>query len=224
MAAGIDNPVTRRTWALFILGCLSLYALAPRLVLLAFSWIALNGGLRSVSLATADAYTINALERIRRVIRKLPEITDAAPAHGETQSAPAVLHSVSAAAPQSHALVPFELREPLSLAHLQGDPHWSVFANVVDEPTQQAVLEGIRMHPVDEALLVFDARNTADRGAFRFIDALFGVCGQVRVVLHHQEEASSNKRLNWRAGLQEIGIDAVLDDIPVPARAAGNTV
>lgn len=222
IASLADNAETRKTWAVFILGCLAIYALVPRLLMLAFSWAAVRKSLRSVSIAFADAYYINVLNRIRSALRKPPEITDAAPTHIDATGVPVTPVPRNTPLQKVTGIVPFELRETPTLAQFQANLHCETFDNVVDDLTQQAVLNGILERNIGNVVLLYDARNTADRGAFQFLRHLKSTCDGLQVVLLNQEAASPHKLVNWIEGLKEIGIETILNDVPTIRSSSPN--
>ncbi len=213
IASLADNAETRKTWAVFVLGCLAIYALVPRLLLLALSWAAMRKSLRTISVATADAYYINVLDRIRSVLRPPPEITDAASTDIDATGVPVAPAPRNVPLRKSRGIVPFELRDTSALTQVQADPNCETFGNVVDGLTQQAVLNGFLEHGISNAVLVVNARNTADRGAFQFLRHLQSTCDELQVVLLNQEDTSPHKLVNWFEGLKDIGIETVLNDV-----------
>ena len=212
IASLTDSPETRKAWALFILGCLTIYGLAPRLLMLAWSWAVALKSLRCISLNTADAYYINLLERIRNALKPPPAIIDPDMGGTSATGSQVTAEPRKTSYPIAKGLVPYELRDLSTLPESGPEGRWVTFENVVDDLTHQAALTGIREQNIAEIVLMYDARNSADRGAFQFLLHLKSLCEQVQVVLLNQDIASANKCINWLEGLREAGIDTVLED------------
>ena len=82
-----------------------------------------------------------------------------------------------------------------------------------------AVLDHLSSQRPAGALVVLEARVTADRGAFQFLRKVQAEAGVCRVLLLNESLTRPDKARNWREGLAESGFgDSRFDDL-VPALA-----
>jgi hypothetical protein len=212
--AADDTPEIRRTWAYFIFGCLTVYALLPRLLMLGYSLATVRTGLRRLSLPLDDTYYINTLGRIRHALQRSEIVDpDLEPVNPTGKPEPSS-NGRGDSKIQTWGIVPFELRATESMSLSGRESGWQVFSNVVDGPSQDAVVDAIKKHGINSIVMVFDARNTADRGAFQFLRQLRTRCNEFNVALLYQDEATPNKLFNWQEGLKEVGVE-ILDKLPL---------
>lgn len=197
----------RKAWAAWLIGSLLAYGFIPRLLLLAVSYWTAKSGLRKLSLDGSNAYYLALVQRIRAAFKPPRAIVDPDPGNvGATGRDPAV-HSGRTSAAATSAVVPFELRDPASLAGIVTSDHLTVFENVLDHRSQAAILARLGDLNVQRLAFVCDARNAADRGAFQFLRVLKSVCPECRVVLLEQDSTRPDKLANWLAGFGEVGFD-----------------
>ncbi|NMG33711.1 DUF2868 domain-containing protein [Azoarcus sp. TTM-91] len=199
-AAG-SGEAGRRAWSSWLLGCLLVYGLLPRLLLLAVCaglWARARARLR---------LDLNLPGYARLRTRLLPE----AERLGVRDPAPAL---AGRAGVRSHPLqgehalaVGIELGEDLAWPP-SGWPQLE--AERIDGREQRrACLQRCRQHPPSRLLAVVDARLTPDRGSLALLAELSALAVETRIWMREEgaDAVRPSRRSAWEAALAEHGFD-----------------
>jgi len=191
----------RRTWSSWLLGCLLVYGLLPRLLL-----FALCAGLWARARARLRLdLSLPGYARLRA--RLLPEaerlgVRDPAPAlAGRTGARPHPLRGERALA------IAIELGEDLSWPPAGWEPLDT--ARVDGREQRRASLQRCEQHPPSRLLAVVDARLTPDRGSLALLAELSALAVETRVWVREEgaDALRPSRRSAWEAALAEQGFD-----------------
>jgi len=193
-----QRDLLRRSWSSWLLGCLVVYGVVPRLLLLLFSlgWLAQRQ--RRMRLDLSVPYWA-ALARRLSPSSERGGITD----------------------PQSALLTVQPLvrdptcdGDPVLLGHeLRADTAWPpqvpavVHAPAVVETREQRAAAGamLAQRRPGRLLLACDARLSPDRGTLNWLAEMSAFCAQSRVWLLHTAEADAQRLASWQESLQAMG-------------------
>lgn len=210
-------------WSGWLLGCVVVYGLAPRLIALAVS---LYVGKRRLARLTIDS-GLPGFAELRTRLTPSSEATgidkpaepDHLPFHPST-------HSVAANMRDQAVLVGVELPETIAWPP-HGLPDQLINLGVLDSRAQRrALLERLHQHPVKHMLILYDAHQTPDRGVLRLIADLGSMAQDVHTApLDQSDGAQPQRREDWTdklraSGLADIHIHATLADALARLRPA----
>ncbi len=219
-----SSEMARQAWSSWLLGSVLLYGLIPRLLLWALSWQRWRFSAHQLRLDLADPYYAQLLARLRLAIQPKPAIVEA---HVPVEAAePAQISSPQPMVPvqpltRDHrpVLVGFELFDETPWPPLDLPEGIIALPKIQGHDEQMAVLDHLSSQRPAGALVVLEARVTADRGAFQFLRKVQAEAGVCRVLLLNESLTRPDKARNWREGLAESGFgDSRFDDL-VPALA-----
>lgn len=208
-AGGIGGEAARVAWSSWLIGCVVVYGIAPRLLL----WLACLGlylfGRRRLRLDLS-------LPGYAALVARLAPASERI---GVTDAAPAALrraHVEAAHAVGGHAavLLGLELR-----SDLQWPPELPAGARdggVIDSREQRrSMLAQLAAAPPARLLIACDPRLSPDRGSLEFIAELSRHAGECRVWLMRPAAGGDPaRREHWRESLRDIGLEAgaVIED------------
>jgi len=213
-AAGATDAVAQRTWALWLIGCIVVYGLLPRALLLALSlamWRWRRGDL------TPDL----AAPYYRRLAARFdaltpPDIVDADPGR-PVATGPARALAEDAVAGDVLAVAAFELAPgmPWPPAELPARASAWPHADGSARSRRELLDAAARRHP---ALLVLAVRaaSSPDRGTERLLRELLSHSGACRLWLVSEADARTDaatdaaSRARWRQWLRDTGLDAIV--------------
>jgi hypothetical protein len=206
--AAFDEPA-RLVWSSWLIGCVVVYGVIPRLLLWALSLLLWRQGRAVLRLDLGLPYYASLLGRLAPASERIG-VTDAAPkpfpgAHvagpHRTESAEAILVGLEMSGNSEW---------PPSL------PAGVLDAGIVDSREQRkGILERLRATPPSRLLIACDARLSPDRGTLEMIAEMSRYAGDCRVWLVQDEVTTPAERLHhWRNGLQgiELPADGIFDD------------
>lgn len=205
----------RRAWASWLLGCLVVYGVLPRLLLVIASGLRLMVGTRRLRL------DVNAPGWLPLQHRLMPAseaggILDPAPG----QLAGSRIQRRALAPDGEYTLVAFELGDDAPSHYLPAqasDLHWHHRFNVDSREQRHEVLSFLQSSPPGALLVICDATLSPDRGTLHWLASAMGSAAQAAVWLHNAPDAGVERMEAWQQGLQGIGVAAV--DILATARA-----
>lgn len=208
-ADGGQDEAARIAWSSWLIGCVVVYGIVPRLLLWLTCFATFVSGRRRLRLdlslpgyAALAARLAPASERIG--------ITDAAPA-ALPRAHVGAAHRVDG---RDAVLLGLELRPDLTWppalpAHVRA-------AGVIDSREQRRrMLSELAAAPPARLLIAVDPRLSPDRGSLEFIAELSRPAGECRVWLIRPGAGDdAERREHWRESLRDIGLDAaaVIED------------
>lgn len=207
--AALAEEAARHAWSSWLIGCVVVYGIVPRLLLwlwclglFVFGRRRLRLDLSLPGFAALAARLAPASERIG--------ITDAAPAALRGAHVDAT-HPVG-----SHAAVLLGLELRADLPWPPALPAGVRDAGVVDSREQRRrTLAQLAASPPARLLIACDPRLSPDRGSLEFIAELSRYAGECRVwLLQPAAGEDAARRQHWREGLRDIGLEAgaVIED------------
>ncbi len=211
------------TWSGWLLGCVIVYGLTPRVIALAVS---LYVGRRRLARLAIDS-ALPGFAELRTRLTPTSEITgvdkpadpDRAVPHPGTHREGAIPHDDA-------ILVGVELPESAAWPP-SGLPGRLINMGVLDSRAQRrALLERLHLRPVKHMLILYDAHQTPDRGVLRLIADLNGMAQQVHAApLDQSNDAPAQREADWASKLKASGLDdarihATLEDALTSLRPA----
>jgi hypothetical protein len=199
----------RLAWSSWLIGCVVVYGIAPRLLL----WLLCLGlyldGRRRLRLDLSLPGYAALAARLAPVSERIG-VTDAAPAALRRAHVDAA-HPVGG---RDAVLLGLELRADLSWP--PGLPPGARDGGVVDSREQRRrTLAQLAAAPPQRLLVACDSRLSPDRGSLEFIADLSRNAGECRVWLLRPAAAEDPaRREHWRESLRDLGLDArgVIED------------
>ncbi len=223
VVASGDGAVTseagRRAWSGWLLGCLLVYGVVPRLVLAAACAGLWQRSVRRLALDLSRAGYARLRFRLLPASERLG-VSDPAPGAMPRPHRPGAHPAEGEAA----ALVALELgddlRWPPDFDAAGGEVVDTVDAGRLDSREQRrAALVRFQAHPPRRLLIAVDARLTPDRGSLGLIGELADRAVQTRVWAMRSPGAGGDERVAlWRDGLLRLGLAA--DGLITEAAAA----
>src|SRR5690554_909101 len=194
----LEDETVRRAWASWLVGCVVVYGLVPRLVLWLMCGVRLARGRARLRLDLSEPGFATLVQALAPASERIG-VTDAAPTRIESAHVAGALVTR-----QEAVLVGLELR---------GDRAWPPVlpatvrdAGIVDGRAQRAdVLTMLANAPARRLLVACDPRLSPDRGSLGWIAELSRHAGASRVWLVGQ--ASEERLQRWRESLAGIGLD-----------------
>lgn len=216
--AGTDLAA-QRAWAWWLIGCIVVYGLLPRVLLLVLSYWRWRTGLgRLLAVDMADPYN----QRLARRLDALAPHAQVLDPEGASAAAPPWAGTGAGTASAAPAVIGFELPPDLPWP-TPGLPPVLARMLRVDGSARavQQVLQQLTMAPPAAALLVLHAPASPDRGAARFLREVARLAGRCAVVLAHADggPASAVDTARWQAWLRAQALPP-LDLLPQVADAA----
>ncbi|AUN95511.1 DUF2868 domain-containing protein [Pseudazoarcus pumilus] len=206
------DEAARQAWASWLLGCVLIYGLVPRMLLWVGCALRLSRGRATLRLDTTLPGFAELADELAPASERMG-VTDAAPTRIEIGRIEGAAHFAAAA-----AAVAIELRP---------DTHWppdwlgaARDLGVADSREQRArALRELGASPVRRLLVVCDARISPDRGSLALIAELSRLAGECAVWLAGADVAEAERVRRWHESLEQIGFApaAVFDS----ATAAG---
>lgn len=193
--AGPLTPASaRHAWSAWLVGCVLVYGLLPRLMLWLGCLMLWRRGRRSLRLDTALPGYAELAGRLIPASDRLG-VQDAAPAEMPRFTAGRPLHPAGA----ERLLVGLELGEgiawpPALTRAIHG-------GNVASRQERHALADRLAAHPVARLLVACDGRLSPDRGSTAFITELSGYAGQTAVWLIAPRD--DERRAHWHQALAE---------------------
>lgn len=194
----------RRAWASWLLGCLIVYGVLPRLLLVIISAGRLVSGSRRLRL------DINAPGWLPLRYRLMPAseaggVLDPAP----HRSASSRIQRRPLAPGGEYTVVAFELGGDSALHQLPSaarELSWHHCYNVDSREERQAVLASLQHTPAGALLIICDAALSPDRGTWHWLATAMGFAARSAVWLQNAESAAPERLEAWQQGLQDMGL------------------
>lgn len=197
----LTSEVARRTWSMWLVGCLLTYGLLPRVGLWALCSWKVAAGRRRLRLYPDDPAFSGLAERLAPPSERIG-VSDAAPQHLETPHMVAPHQATGAAMAVGieldSARVPWPPRLPPSVRD----------GGIVDSREQRArILATIEATMPARLLLVCDPRLSPDRGSLALIASMSVHAGACAVWLAGDDAVAGSERLqHWLEALAELGL------------------
>ena len=205
----LDDTMTRQAWAGWMLACVVLYGLLPRLLLAALSGRQLAKLGRELRLDLDLAYYVKLRQRLDSLLRPATKIVDAAPNHAESP------HLFSQSGEWSSGQTGLTVRSLIFGFELADDVPWPpaalpsgivVGANFSTGEERDQLLHMLGDHPPRRLLAACDARAGVDRGTLYFFRDVARHAAEFAVVLLKQDHARAGRAANWREELLALGV------------------
>jgi len=203
LAAGASDPAGQRTWALWLTGCIAVYGLLPRLLLLMLSaavWRVRRGGLQP----RLDA------PYYRRLASRFEAMAPSAIVDPDPGRARAALPARPANPTDAVLIAAYEL--PLEQSWPPGGalpPHATVLrTDGSAEARRQLIDTAARLRP-RALVLACRAAASPDRGTERLLRELLAHCGDCRLWLTadgDDVEQAAHARARWHHWLADTGL------------------
>ena len=203
-------PEAQALWSSWLIGCVVVYGVIPRLASFVFSALLARRGIRQA--ARLDTSLPGYASLRPRLMPPSEGIAPDAAAGLETrarvQAPPAAALLTGGPTIVGLELAPDAAWPPPALAT---DIH---NAGVVDSREQRhALLDQLHARPAPRLLVVCDSYQTPDRGTLAYIAELASYAGETRVAFHapstsNQASGSESRIETWREQLVETGIPA----------------
>jgi len=207
-AAGATDAVAQRTWALWLIGCIVVYGLLPRALLLALSLAMWRARRTAMAPDLSQPYYRRLAARFEALAP--PDIVDADPGRSPSAARPS---PDGAAVGDALAVAAFELApgHPWPPADLPRDAT-ALPQGDGDARSRRELLDAVaRLRPAALVLAV-RAASSPDRGTERLLRELLAHSGACRLWLVSDASAASAdvaSRARWRQWLVDTGLDAV---------------
>lgn len=195
----------RAAWARWLLACVALYGLLPRVLLWAWCRQRWHAAERGLHLDT----------RLPDVLLLRQHLT---PDHGGARiadPAPASIGNAHLAQPSlsasaGGALLGVELGPDLAWPPPLARP-LKMLQRIETRADRQRALDRLAADPPRRLLVAFDARLSPDRGSYALLAQLAAHAGSTAACLLHPASAVDEARLqHWREGLEDVGLPAAL--------------
>jgi len=205
-------PDAQRLWSGWLMGCIVVYGLLPRVLLCLISMVMLIRARNKITIDLSDPYYAQLISRLQPLSQ---------PPSGSVP--PADVIEVTGLADAA----PFQLKDACLLTAIEPglDTTWPppgigekiVAISAIDSrESRQAVTQRLATHCPSRLAIAIDARQTPDRGTLRLIRALSSHAGQTLVWLRHGHSPLARSVL-WQSslashpGLQVMVTDHVSD-------------
>lgn len=194
-----SDETARRLWSSWLIGCVVVYGVVPRVLLWALCLAILAHGRVHLRLDLSLPDYARLLARLTPQSERMG-VTDAAPRHIATAHVGA--HGRDG---RGAVLVGIELRTDARWPPLL--PAGTRMAGVVDNREQRkGVLAALSGEPPARLLIACDPRLSPDRGSLALIAELAGLAGACRVWLRGAESADAARLAYWVESLGELGL------------------
>lgn len=194
-----DRELLRRSWSSWLLGCLLVYGMMPRLALLLMSVVILRLMQQRTTLDLSSPEWAALAARLSPVSER-GGITDPRP---EALSTPVLRRDPACAGPPM--VVALELGADSAWPPAGFDSSVSVGPVVESREQRAAVLKDIQRQCPSRLLLVCDARLSPDRGTLRWLVELSAFSAASRVCLFNHQGSPDTRRQTWQEALLELG-------------------
>ena len=207
-APSATDPAGQRGWALWLTGCLVVYGLLPRLLLVALCAAVWRARRPALQPDLSDPYYRRLLARFEALAP--PRIVDADPGR-PAQAAPLGLPPNQVA--DVLMVVGFELppESPWPPAGLP--PGTQAIAVDGSAAQRNTLLDQLAPLRPGRVLVACDASASPDRGTERFLRAVAGHCGVLQLWLVPSADTDVDRAAaasgRWRAWLRDCGLDQV---------------
>ncbi|HYD93967.1 MAG TPA: DUF2868 domain-containing protein [Noviherbaspirillum sp.] len=190
----------QRAWAWWLIGCILVYGLLPRVVLGIASWAAWRRGVRRMHLDTADPYYRKLLVRFEDMEQPVVVDEEHRPPAGE-RAAPAASASENAAG----AVVGFELPAETAWPPQPLPPGLTLVEQIAGSGAERrALLDRLGSLRPRTLLVVCHAASTPDRGTERFLREAARHAGHTALLLEPAGQEHGAQR--WNAWLSQSGL------------------
>ena len=204
------DATSQREWAWWLMGCVVVYGLLPRLALMVLSLLRWRAGTRRLgAVDMADPY-------VRRIVARLdaleppPQVID--PEHRATDLDQPTPSSAPPGAPGSLAVVGFELPPEMAWP-IDGLPTGTLPPERIagSARERQAVTTRLAAARPESLLLVVHATASPDRGTARFVREAAAQAGRTALLLAGEGGAALPEAAvqRWRAWLDAEGFEAL---------------
>ena len=204
------DATSQREWAWWLMGCVVVYGLLPRLALMVLSLLRWRAGTRRLgAVDMADPY-------VRRIVARLdaleppPQVID--PEHRATDLDQPTPSSAPPGAPGSLAVVGFELPPEMAWP-IDGLPTGTLPPERIagSARERQAVTTRLAAARPESLLLVVHATASPDRGTARFVREAAAQAGRTALLLASEGGAALPEAAvqRWRAWLGAEGFEAL---------------
>lgn len=205
-----QSELARHAWAAWLIGCVIVYGLLPRLLALTLSVWQWQRGLTTLRLDMQQPGFAMLRARLRVDTQNLGVI-DPAPATLPVSNIhpwPASEHTQGSRA----ALVSLELGADIAWPPA-GSARFNVFPRIESRQERQRLMDALQAHPPASLLIAIDSRLSPDRGSLNLINQ-WAQHTATPLVWLMQANSPSGRSAVWRDSLREAGWpnDALLDD------------
>lgn len=185
--------------AFWLMYCVLLYGLVPRLFLGLWSWRKWMRSRDQLRLDLTDPYYRRLLQRIDRLSQ--PVIVDADETPADVSGSPAGPRSTKPSGPS--VWIAFEL--PSGLAWRRDDGLAAIEV-AGDSEGRHRVIDRLLREPASRAVVVCNGSSSPDRGTARFLRDVSAHVGAVALLLVAPTEKAASRTALWSAWLQDCGL------------------
>ena len=203
--APLPDAAGQRAWAWWLIGCVAVYGLLPRVLCLLLCiavWHARRGALMP---DFAQPY-------YRRLFARLDALAPAAVVDADGRAADWRRSPATSAGPTSDqlALIGFELPPECDWPPPALPPAAAIVQRIAGSAAErQSVLDMLARERPRTVVLACHGASSPDRGTERFVRELLPHCGECRLWLSGQPAPTEAQCARWRAWLQAVGLAEV---------------
>ncbi|MCK9516815.1 MAG: DUF2868 domain-containing protein [Ottowia sp.] len=209
-AASVADPLSQRAWAWWVIGCISIYGLLPRALLLVLSgWRWRAGMRRIVAVDMSDPYNQRLARRLD-ALAPASQVVDPEHAHAHVPAAGARAGAGTAAG--TLATIGFELPDELPWPAPGLDAAFADLLRVDGSAGDvRQALQQLAVAPPAAVLVVLHAPASPDRGTARFLRDVAALVARCAVLLVGPDSgaADAGSAERWRNWLQAQGLSHV---------------
>lgn len=194
------NGATHVQWSSWLIGCVAVYGLLPRLLALAGCLLALR---RRMPLLAIDAQQPGYAALRPRLMPASERIGADAPP-GPPDAALAARHAsdpLLTAAPLAAAL---ELADDAAWPPAAWPANVQAGPNITQRAQRETLLRQLHRQPPAALLLAVDGNQTPDRGALAFIQEIHALAGQLHVAVLPAADGPARREAQWRDALARL--------------------
>lgn len=196
----INNDSVRHAWAGWLVGVLTLFGVAIRLLLTLYCFIRWRLSVAKLKIDLSLPENQVLMERLQPRTQSLG-ITDAAPDTIETTN-----RHIKPLQSDGYVLTGIELNDRISWP-----PDLPAFihdAGLLNNRFQRnALLSQLQQHPAAKLLIACDPSRSADRGTLRLLAELADNASETRVWLLKRDDNDGPRLEHWEQSIQQLGLE-----------------
>ncbi len=187
-------------WSSWLLGCIVVYGIAPRLLALVYCLCVLRR--RLPQLAIDEAQPGYAELRPRLMPASEPIGIDAQPGASDAIATPR--DSQAACFSTAPLVIGFELAEEATWPPLAIPNRFQVGPNITQRDQREALLQQMHRQAPGTLVLVLDGNQTPDRGSLAFLQEAHALAGKLHIVLLSGPEGPARRLAQWHQALDTL--------------------
>ena len=195
-----NNAATHVQWSSWLLGCVVVYGLLPRLLALGWCLLTLRKRLPLLALDEQQAAYAALRPRLMPVSEHIEP--DAPP--GPADAVVAITSAASSTLSNTPLVLALELSDesPWPPARLPGNIQAG--PNITQRAQRETLLRQLHRQPLAALLLAVDGNQTPDRGTLAFIQEIHALTGQMHIALQVLGDIPARREAQWRDALTRL--------------------